>query len=641
MKYNSLKEYIVAEHLKDLTNQVKIFLKKESDVYILDENIQKIQIISIYCKSKPTDKIKIAINMMIKVLDKPRRYLTLYTDINFKEITIENTETEKNKADLLHEKMLYDEFAIPKMTDQDMEEWAEDFWKNSCKNAIYEKYIFPYQYILPNLGMQIEDGKLPDNIMGRIYYKEGEVECVHKNPMLKVIGGKTIQKSIVQPGTVILNTDSYFMEDIGGYILTITHEIVHWMLHRNFFEIFYLIQRTCEMNCDSEPKKYTKDGTDIEKALWAVEKQANELGMRLAMPRSLFLELLEKEYNNRGIITKWSCRAEAMETAISKVAKLFGVSELAAKTRAIQLGVKEADGTYINVDGQYHRPFFFKRAGIDQNQTFLIDKKELKKIYNQERYVRKLLDSKEYIYLGDVVCCNNRKYIKKIDNEDCNVSGIEYELTAYGRDHVDECCLVFEWESIFVMDGNSDFYGQCYLSKDISADEYIEKKYSLRRGLSKSKEELTKEFDKIKDAALEMKKHFVELSKCDFAGTIQYHLNRKKMKWKTLSERTEISTKTLSAYHKNKVMDIPVRNLVAICIGLNLLPAYSYDLLSKAGRILRDDNEEDRIYKILIDYYTDVSIYDCNDVIDAWNERKGAKKKARHLPDDRNQKSEK
>lgn len=151
MKYNSLKEYIVAEHLKDLTNQVKIFLKKESDVYILDENIQKIQIISIYCKSKPTDKIKIAINMMIKVLDKPRRYLTLYTDINFKEITIENTETEKNKADLLHEKMLYDEFAIPKMTDQDMEEWAEDFWKNSCKNAIYEKYIFPYQYILPNL----------------------------------------------------------------------------------------------------------------------------------------------------------------------------------------------------------------------------------------------------------------------------------------------------------------------------------------------------------------------------------------------------------------------------------------------------------------------------------------------------------
>ena len=618
MKYDSLKEYIEEEHLKDLRNRVKRFLEHESGVYIKD--IKKFKIISIYCKSKPTDKIKIAINMMIKVSDKPRRYLTLYTDINFKEITIENTKTEKTKDDLLQEKILYDEFAIPKMTDQYMEEWAEDFWQKFDDDVIFESDIFPYQYILPKLGMKIEEGKLPDNIMGRIYFKEGELELLYKNPMLKNLGEMT-KKCMIERGAIVLNDNAYFMENVGNGVTTITHEIIHWIFHRDFWKISNLLQETYTMNCDSEPKKYTENLSNIEKARWIVEWQANTMGMKLAMPRNIFKKKLLDNFDKilSHTVSKHSCRAEAMEEAVIRTAVMFGVSELAAKERAIELGITEATGTCVYIKNTYHLPFFFKRNALKKGQTFLISEESLGKLCSQNKYFRELLESNEFIYLGYVVCRNNEKYIEETGEN--SVTGYNVDLTDYARDHVEECCLIFNWKPDFEPIDGDDFYERCYLNKNVSEKDYYGTySYNKNEEKKQSVEEMQEEYVNIRKRINKENEIMESLKKESFSGVLKILMEKvAEITIEELAENTQLSTTTIKNYRGGKKKKIPTSHLLALCVGMHLKEWYSKILLNKGGLFLLEECKKDWCYLDLIKYHADETLKDWYEKIEAWN----------------------
>lgn len=65
-------------------------------------------------------------------------------------------------------------------------------------------------------------------------------------------------------------------------------------------------------------------------------------------------------------------------------------------------------------------------------------------------------------------------------------------LTDYAREHVDECCLIFDWESVSGRKDDGGFYGQCYLSKDISVDNRIEHDYNPDFENNQTVEEMAK-----------------------------------------------------------------------------------------------------------------------------------------------------
>ncbi len=62
------------------------------------------------------------------------------------------------------------------------------------------------------------------------------------------------------------------------------------------------------------------------------------------MPSRLFVSVFMQVYAEKWETTFYHCSAEIMENTVESVAKLFGVSKLSAKIRAIQLGITKAEG---------------------------------------------------------------------------------------------------------------------------------------------------------------------------------------------------------------------------------------------------------------------------------------------------------
>ena len=100
--------------------------------------------------------------------------------------------------------------------------------------------------------------------------------------------------------------------------------------------------------------------------------------------------------------------------------------------------------------------------------------------------------------IGYVVCINHDKYIREAEDYEKLISGYDYELTDYAREHVDECCLIFDWESVLGDGDDGGFYGQCYLSKDISAYNRVEHHFNPDFEFNEDKTTVAEEIKKYR-----------------------------------------------------------------------------------------------------------------------------------------------
>ena len=78
-----------------------------------------------------------------------------------------------------------------------------------------------------------------------------------------------------------------------------------------------------------------------------------------------------------------------------------------------------------------------------------------------------------FIYAECFVIINDPLYVKVSDTP--HMEG-EIVLTDYARENADECCMIFERE--YKNDGKYDYeyYGQCYLSKELTEDLLVQTK---------------------------------------------------------------------------------------------------------------------------------------------------------------------
>lgn len=81
-----------------------------------------------------------------------------------------------------------------------------------------------------------------------------------------------------------------------------------------------------------------------------------------------------------------------------------------------------------------------------------------------------------------------------------------------------------------------------------------------------------------------------------------------------MEERTGISSRMIQDYRKKKDSNITLQSVLALCIGLNLQPAFSYDLILKAGFNIMTAKDEHLIYRYLIEHHHMENIY-------MWNEK--------------------
>lgn len=633
MAYQDFKSYIQANHEGYLLKKISSFVNENHDDHgfhsinvmsLCDQNIDKLEIKSLRCVDMPGLFMKIDINVTADIVTmgpgkqkyeagRKNRWFSVHTVVDLRtgfEFIDEKTRVEEYAPGTFDKASALEEFMVPYVYAADLEDIADDFFEFYCQDAIYDMYKFPYGHVLKQMDIEAYEADFPENTMGRMYFKTDKATVYRKYPYL---GESKYEDEEIKPGTMLISKDNYFMQKTGCYLLTIAHEIVHWYYHKKFFQILSLLDETQSMmNCVTEPQKYDENMSSLQKAMWFVEWQANSIGMRIAMPQALFVQVVQEAYASAAPIPRMgSYQAEVIEDTIHRVAKLFDVSDFAAKQRAIQLGWDVAAGTHIYVNGHRRSPFFFKEGTLDQKQSFVIDDVGLKTVCEKNSHIRVLLESKQFVYLGYVVCINDDKYLRKVDKWEYKLYGYEYDLNKYAIDHVDECCLIFDWESISGTSDDGGFYGQCYLSKDISANNRVEHYYDPDFENNQSVESIALEIKRYKEA-FAAEEEVLKNTPDNFRDALVYHMDRKHITLDVMAERSGLSRTTIVNYRSGKRQSPNLENMMALFIGLNLSEKMCDQLLDLSDMSMNEKTTRHKVYRMLIREHSDGTLEQWN-----------------------------
>lgn len=480
-------------------------------------------------------------------------------------------------------------YLVPYIYAKDLDFHAEKFLKKYCSRALEEPMALPIKEIIAAMGLNVYIAPLSDGIFGRTYFKSATVN-IYDNP-----ANRSQAKVDITSGTILVNPDTYFMRNIGSVNNTIIHECVHWEKHYKFFEMQKLLNpENSSMSC-AIVEDYKKGTNELTEELEWMEWQANALAPKILIPaqtgRSKLIEILNRLNNGLSRIRS----AYIMELAISEFADFFKVSTAAAKIRAIELGFEQAAGVFNFVDNRNYPPFSFAKGSLKKDQTFIIDRNNaiFEATFNAD--ISEDIKAGNFIHAGGMFVINDPQYV-------CIEEGSEATLTEYALEHVDECCLVFSRMTRVSNKYDDSFYRICFLCRDADSKSFVEAKYNRDEGKNEDVVKRAREMISVRDEAKRVQDIMSNLPS-SFCGTLNYHINRRNYTNEKAEERSGISARTIQDYRKKFDAKPTLQSVLALCIGLNLQPAFSYDLILKSGYNIMIATEENLIYRYLIEHH--------------------------------------
>ena len=489
---------------------------------------------------------------------------------------------------------------IPYLYEEDVEKNAEDFLRKYYPEALRTPMPLPVEDIAKSMGMEIYYAPLGNSIFGKTYFGSETVTVFED-----IIGFK--EKEIVtKPGTMLINNNVYFMRNVGTANNTIIHECVHWDRHRKAFELQRLLD-TGSNHISCEIVESCEGITSNSPALKWMEWQANQLAPRILMPAEMTKLTFNQLLLNERVDRPDERDAVILDSAIEKLAHFFGVSFLAAKLRAIELGYEQAQGARVYCNGNRLPSFSFANDVINHDQSFVIDENNL--LFNLviQPELGELFSEGKIVYANCMLCINTPMYI-------CYDKNNYPILTDYALDHVDECCYVFNRKYNVCTDYSDTYYRRCFLCRDIDSSTFIEANYDPNHKTNQDKHERKKELDKICAFTEDMVKVMADLPG-SFSKTLEYHMVRKDINEEELADLSNISTVTISKYLNHNEADKKFGNVLAIGKALGLHPMFMEDLIKKAGYSDKKDKAS-AIVKYLIWYQQDETIEEWQQTFD-------------------------
>lgn len=484
---------------------------------------------------------------------------------------------------------------IPYISNDDLESYAEKFLSKFYPLALTKPTKLPVDDIMTRMGLHKEYAPLEDNVFGRIFFNKAKAKVYQNN---------NIVEKDLEEGTVLINRNCFFMMNYGNEDNTKIHECVHWWLHKDFFEYLKIIDCSRKyISCELE-QEYSDNGQFTNELNW-MEWQACSIAPKIMIPRNTGITKFKECLDEAGMNDESSIFGKNVrfDTAVDLFSNFFGVTKISAKIRLIELGFTHAIGVYNFIDGKVQDAFYFKDDFLKPGQTFLVDPKNAAIESLMNPALKKRLQNGELLYINNVFVINDEKYVKFFNN------GKPY-LTAYALEHMDECCMVFETD--IRKDKKITYFNLCYLCSSINISNSIELRYS-----SQNKAELDNEsLVKLRKKSLEEEEFFKTLP-ANAGLTIKAHLKRKEMTHQQLADRSHISKRNIDYYISEYDESNPdIYDIVAICIGLNLSPNYSRDLLKKFGFDIdsRHDNNYNSL-RFIIESCHQCTIDSCNDIL--------------------------
>lgn len=500
-----------------------------------------------------------------------------------------------------HKQNRLSEYLVPVISKEELDQVAETFLKRYYPEALEKPMKVPARKIAKRMGLRVHKVHLTQfgTIFGQIYFSDSRIKYYDINT-------GTYKKAKVKKGTILIDPDVFFMRNIGSVNNTIIHECVHWDLHKKFFELEKLYNREARaISCQvREGAQSEKNRTPVDWMEW----QANALAPRILMPekqtRIKIEELIAKyqKCNEKGYTYT------IFEAVVDELSEFFEVSKVAAKIRMIDLGYKQAIGVYNYVDEQYVPSHSFDEIALKNNQTFSISAQDVLYEYAAKPAFRELMDSGQFLYVNAHVCINDPKYIQE------NAGGYA-TLTEYARNHIDECCLIFDVKAKKNARYGIEYYREAVLFRDVVSDVFIEVSYS------ESQHNLTTEEAAEKYIALSNKLSEIATIQrqlpMTFSDCVVAHMDRLGISVEKLAERAGVSTKTIQRIRNELDYRPKLGTIISICVGLQLPPPLGQDLVLKSGNVFMPGNQKHILYQWMLSGMYLKPIDECNELMKA------------------------
>lgn len=466
---------------------------------------------------------------------------------------------------------------VPIIYKEQLESVATDFLRRHYPEALKNPMAIEPQVLAEKMGLTVEMREITKDfsVFGQLYFHDCDAVFYNED-------SDEMVQTHVDARTIIVDPKAFFLRNLGSVNNTIVHECVHWDQHRKAFELERLYNSSAtRIKCQvvGGIKDNTRDATD-----W-MEWQANALTPKIQMPLAMFktqafkfIKQFRSELGTHELI-------DVMEPVIDALATFFCVSRTAAKIRMIDAGYEEAIGTFTYIDGRYVKPHRFKKGTLERNQTFSIGAEDaaIQSITNPE--MAALVRDGSYIYVDSHFVLNHPKYITR------DIFG-QTVLTDYARNHMEECCLVFE---LSVKSGCKErYYTECFLNRDKTSNIDFDIKYC--NGFEYATPE--KKAEILADTLADEMRVYNELP-TSFTKSLQMVFAWKNVTFVEIEKRTMLSSKTVSRIVNGENQG-SINSIILICLGLHLPPEISKHIIDKSAFSLSFSNQSHLWYNFVL-----------------------------------------
>jgi len=492
-------------------------------------------------------------------------------------------------------KML-DDSLVPFIHAIDLEKHAEAILLSFYPEALQQPTRLDVRLFAKRLGLKIdEDRRLSRNgtIFGQMIFHDATVEYFD-------LERRRFNTFEATGGTILADPEIYFLRSLGSWNNTVIHECVHWLKHRKHIELERALganvsRISCQVSetqsCNEEKRSQTE---------W-MEWHANALAPRILMPRAPFKQKAEALIAWHKTVGGLHKTTDIMTAVICDLSDFFEVSLQSAKIRMIDIGYTEAIGVLEYVDGGYAPSHGFKEGAVSKDQTFTIPMKEGLYLYAVNPEFRQIIDSGNFLYIDGHYCRNDPQYITY--NEHGTLV-----MTPYALANIDECCLIFRRTSAPNPEYGAGRYSECVLYQSAVAKTIPAYGYG-NTDQKKPVDELLAEVKEAREAA-----HIAKGMPREFGAALAYLMKWRKMTNEKLAEKSLTHPRTIQRLKNNPSDEYKTETVIAVCIGLNLIPKISLDLLELAGIKLKNTERDILYHKILSNRYKH-TIHECNELL--------------------------
>lgn len=239
----------------------------------------------------------------------------------------------------------FTEELIPVISKSSFENEATRFLERYYPKALKEAVPVPIRQIAENMGLTIIEKELfSDGLdtFGILFLEDGNIQDKKKDMIIRN----------AKRGMMFIDSRHYHEQTHGTVNEIIAHECFHWYRHQPY----HLLMKMLGVRDDlGRVIRCTVDSVhnDAEKRNsfdW-IEWQANRMVPYILMPAKMATQKIEEMLSEYHICFDNPENGNRMEELISKLAKFYGLSKQATKTRMSELGFHCVNNVFVYAPG--------------------------------------------------------------------------------------------------------------------------------------------------------------------------------------------------------------------------------------------------------------------------------------------------